>query len=130
MQLFDIALVEVLPRRRWLAREPQGQKVEEVETRRVHHRVLLVRELEVAASLNLKSSFDLELEVHELVVVVEHLVLDNAAEVGLNGPLLGLCAGSSLAVAPPGIGLHMMHLGSQLLEHYLYSALLQSDLSL
>ena len=49
----------------------------------------------------MKFFFDLELEVQELAG--EHLVLDNAAEVGLNGPLRGLCAGSSLAVAPPGI---------------------------
>ena len=81
----------------------------------------LVRDLEVAASLNLKSFFDLELEVQELTG--EHLVLDSAAGVGLNGPLRGLEASCSFAVAPPGIGrqsLHMMKLGSQLLEQLLY----------
>ena len=49
----------------------------------------------------MKSFFGLELEVQELAG--EHLVLDNAAGVGLNGPLRGLGAGCSFAVAPPGI---------------------------
>ena len=57
---------------------------------------------------NLKSSFDLELEVQELAG--EHLVLDNAANVGMNGPLRRLEAGCSLAVAPPGIGHQSLHM--------------------
>ena len=48
----------------------------------------------------MKSFFGLELEVHELAGESR---ADDAAGVGLNGPLRGLCAGSSLAVAPPGI---------------------------
>ena len=52
------------------------------------------------ASLNMKFFFDLELEVQELAGESR---ADNAAGVGLNGPLRGLDAGRSLAVAPPGI---------------------------
>ena len=52
------------------------------------------------ASLNMKFFFDLELEVHELAVESR---ADDAAGVGLNGPLRGLGAGCSLAVAPPGM---------------------------
>ena len=68
----------------------------------------------------MKSFFDLELEVRELAGEYH---AGDAANVGLNGPLRGLEAGCSLAVAPPGIGLqslHMMQPGSQLLEHLLY----------
>ena len=67
----------------------------------------LVRELEVnKASLNMKSFFDLELEVQELAGESH---ADDAAEVGLNWPLRGLEAGCSLAVAPPGIGRQSLH---------------------
>ena len=80
----------------------------------------------------MKSFFDLELEVQELAG--EHLVLDNAAEVGLNGPLRGLCAGFSLAVAPPGIGLQSLHMtktGVTTAETLaVFQSLLQSDFSL
>ena len=48
----------------------------------------------------MKSFFGLELEVQELAGESR---ADDAAGVGLNGPLRGLCAGFSLAVAPPGI---------------------------
>ena len=48
----------------------------------------------------MKFFFDLELEVQELAGESR---ADDAAGVGLNGPLRGLCAGSSLAAAPPGI---------------------------
>ena len=67
----------------------------------------LVRELEVAASLNLRSFFDLELEVRELAGESR---ADDAEEVGLNGPLRGLEASCSLAVAPPGIGHQSLHM--------------------
>ena len=59
------------------------------------------------ASRDFSDKDHLELEVQELAG--EHLVLDNAAEVGLNGPLRGLCAGISLADAPPGIGRQSLH---------------------
>ena len=62
----------------------------------------LVRELESnKASLNMKSFFGLELEVQELAGESR---ADNAAGVGLNGPLRGFSAGCSLAVSLPGIG--------------------------
>ena len=48
----------------------------------------------------MKSFFGLELEVQELAGESR---ADDAAGVGLNGPLQGLCAGFSFAVAPPGI---------------------------
>ena len=48
----------------------------------------------------MESFFGLELEVHELAGESR---ADDAAGVGLNGPLRGLGAGRSLAVTPPGI---------------------------
>ncbi len=67
----------------------------------------LVRELESnKASLNMKSFFGLELEVQELAGESR---ADDAANVGLNGPLRGFGAGCSLAVAPPGIGRQSLH---------------------
>ena len=56
--------------------------------------------------MNLRSFFDLELEVRELAGESR---ADDAEEVGLNGPLRGLEAGCSLAVAPPGIGRQSLH---------------------
>ncbi len=54
----------------------------------------------------MKFFLDLELEVQELVGESR---ADDAAGVGLNGPLRGLGAGCSLAVAPPGIGRQSLH---------------------
>ena len=54
----------------------------------------------------MKSFFGLELEVQELAGESR---ADDAAGVGLNGPLRGFGAGCSLAVAPPGIGRQSLH---------------------
>ena len=84
----------------------------------------LVRELESnKASLNMKFFFDLELEVQELAGESR---ADDAANVGLNGPLRGFGAGCSLAVAPPGIGRQSLQamkarVTCNLSEHLLYS---------
>jgi hypothetical protein len=54
----------------------------------------------------MKSFFGLELEVQELAGESR---ADNAANVGLNGPLRELEASCPFAVAPPGIGRQSLH---------------------